>query len=130
MSFQPSTGLDHEPERGLPVVVPPSGRFIAQLFLVPFLIVASVVGVLLLVQWLVGGARSPADFLSKLDNPNTDVRWRGAEDLAQVLRRDNWLASDPRFALDLTERLQRVLRETAAESKETSQRSERAIGSY
>jgi hypothetical protein len=81
-----------------------------------------VVGVLLFVQWLVGSARSPADFLGKLDNPNPDVRWRGAEDLAQVLRRDDQLASDPRFGLDLTERLHQTLRETAAQAKETGQR--------
>jgi hypothetical protein len=102
----------------LPVVVPPSGRFIAQLFLVPFAIVASVVGVLLLVQWLVGSARSPADFLGRLDNPNRDIRWRGAEDLAQVLRRDDQLASDPRFGLDLTERLEHVFHDATSEAKE------------
>jgi hypothetical protein len=118
MSPVPPVSSQHEPERGLPVVVPPSGRFIAQLFLVPFAIVASVVGILLLVQWLVGSARSPADFLSRLDNPNPDVRWRGAEDLAQVLRRDDQLASDPRFGLDLVDRLERAIHDAASEEKE------------
>src|SRR6516162_2414761 len=103
--------IGHETDRGLPVVVPPSGKFIAQLFLVPFIIVASVVGFLLFVNWLVGSSRSPGDFLKKLDSSNTDVRWRAAEDLAQVLLRDDVLASDPKFALDLTERLEQSLRD-------------------
>jgi len=92
---------------GLPAVVPPTGRFIVRLFLVPFLIVSAVVCFLLLVDWLVTGRRNPQDFLNKLDSENLDVRWRGAEELAQVLLRDEDLATNPRFALDLTERLQR-----------------------
>jgi hypothetical protein len=122
MSLESTPSAEHESDRGFPVVVPPSGRFIAQLFLVPFLIVSSVVGVLLLVQWLAGGARSPADYLTRLDNPNSDVRWRGAEELAQVLRRDDQLASDVGFSLDLAERLQKALHDTAGKSKEPSRK--------
>jgi hypothetical protein len=122
MSDKRSASSDSDPERGYPVVVPPSGRFIAQLFLVPFFIVATVVGILLLVQWLVGRAHSPEDYLAKLDNPNRDVRWRGAEDLAQVLRRDDQLASDAHFALNLASRLQQALHEAEAESKGNAQR--------
>src|SRR5205823_1169386 len=73
-----SPGNDQEQARGLPTVVPPSGKFIAQLFLVPLIIVASVFGFLLFVNWLVGSVRSPSDFLNKLDSPNADVRWRAA----------------------------------------------------
>jgi len=102
---------EQESARGLPTVVPPTGKFIAQLFLVPFLIVTSVVCFLLFVNWLVGSARGPADFLKKLDSPNDDVRWRAAEDLAQVLIRDDALASDPKFCLDLTERLDQAARD-------------------
>jgi hypothetical protein len=108
--------------KGLPPVVPPSGKFIAQLFLVPFIIVSVIVGFLLLVNWLVGGARTPDDFLSKLDNPNPDVRWRGAQDLAQVLLRDDHLASNPKFALDLADRLRQALQSNAADEKELAER--------
>jgi hypothetical protein len=94
---------------GLPAVIPPSGKFISQLFLVPFLIVSAVVGFLLIVNWLVGGPQTPQQFLHKLDNPNPDIRWRGAEDLAQVLLRDSKLASDPHFTLDLAERVNKEL---------------------
>jgi hypothetical protein len=94
---------------GLPPVHPPSGKFIVQLFLVPGLIVALIVGVLLLFTWLFGGPRTPEQFLKKLDEGNPDVRWRTASDLAQTLRRDEKLASDPNFALQLAVRLRRTL---------------------
>src|SRR5438445_11013850 len=87
--------------RGLPAVVPPSGKFIVQLFLVPFLIVTLVVGFLITFSWLVGGARTPKDFLDKLDSPNPEVRWRGAEELAQYLQRVEALARSSSIALQL-----------------------------
>jgi hypothetical protein len=105
--MQDSLASKSDFSHGLPAVVPPTGRFIVRLFLVPFLIVSAVVCFLLLVDWLVTGKRNPQDYLNKLDNENLDIRWRGAEELAQVLLRDDGLATNPRFALDLTERLQR-----------------------
>jgi hypothetical protein len=104
--------------KGLPVVVPPSGKFIAQLFLVPFLIVTLVVCFLITINWLVGGARSPKDFLDKLDSANPEVRWRGAEELAQYLQREEALAANPAFALELCERLQTAVKELASQEKE------------
>ncbi len=107
----------NDPGKGLPSVVPPSGKFLAQLFLVPFLIVAVIVGFLLAIHWLVGGPRSPEEFLQRIDDPNPVVRWRAAEELAQVLQRDDHLAGDPKFGLDLADRLQRALQRSASESK-------------
>src|SRR3954462_8514150 len=98
-------------ERGLPPVVPPSGRFIAQLFLVPGLIVAGAVVVLLGFSWLAGGPRSPAAFLRGLDSPNTDIRVRSARDLAQVRKRDEVLALDPVFGLKLAGLLRQAMAE-------------------
>ena len=106
-----------DPAKGLPAVVPPSGKFIAQLFLVPFLIVTLVVCFLLTINWLVGGARSPQDFLNKLDNSNLEIRWRGAEELAQYLQRDEHLAADPVFALEVCDRLQSALLDLRALEK-------------
>jgi hypothetical protein len=94
---------------GLPPVQPPSGKFIVQLFLVPGLIVGVVVLIFLGFTYLFGGPRSPEAFLKKLDDENPDVRWRAASDLAQTLRRDPRLASDPNFALQLALRLRRRL---------------------
>jgi hypothetical protein len=109
----PETVPPSAPAPGLPPVVPPTGGFLAQLFLVPGLIVAGAVLLLLGLSWLVGGARTPEQFLKNLDNPNPEVRWRAADDLAQVLLRDERLASDPRFALDIAARLKRALDEAA-----------------
>jgi hypothetical protein len=113
-AIQPS---QPEPAKGLPPVVPPTGGFIAQLFLVPGLIVTGIVLLLLAVNWLIGGARTPEQFLKNLDNPNPEVRWRAADDLAQVLLRDDHLAADPGFALDLAERLRRGV-DSAAEAEQ------------
>src|SRR5262245_60581987 len=107
----PSVNHDHQAGKGLPVVVPLSGKFLAQLFLVPAVIVSAAVGVLLGFSWLAGGPRSPKDFLEGLRNPNPDVRWRTASDLAQVLPRDERLACDPSFGLDLAEHLRDALEE-------------------
>ncbi len=107
--------------KGLPVVVPPSGKFIAQLFLVPFLIVTLVVCFLITINWLVGGARSPKDFLDKLDSANPEVRWRGAEELAQYLQREESLAANPAFASELCERLQSAVKELASQERELAE---------
>src|SRR5258707_2685493 len=100
-----------EPVKGLPPVQAPSGRHIAQLFLVPGLIVAGAVTILLGFSWLAGGSRTPDQFLKNIDSANPDIRWRAANDLAQVLKRDDKLAADPVFGLRLTERFVRALDE-------------------
>jgi hypothetical protein len=100
-----------DPAKGLPPVVAPSGRFIAQLFLVPGLIVAGAVLVLLGFSWLAGGSRSPEAFLRDLESTNPDIRWRTASDLAQVLKRDEGLATDPVFGLKLADLLRQALGE-------------------
>src|SRR5262249_28391065 len=111
----------HDPH-GLPAVEPPSGKFIAQLFLVPLIIVSCLLGFTLLIRWWAGSPWRPEDYLEKLDDSNPDVRWRGAENLAQVLLRDDQLASDPKFALQLTERLRQALRSNLAEEKALAER--------
>jgi hypothetical protein len=94
---------------GLPPVSPPSGKFIVQLFLVPGLIVGLIVVLLLIVHWMFGGPRNPEAILKKLDDSNAEVRWREAADLAQILPRDQRLASDPVFGLQLADRLHKAL---------------------
>jgi hypothetical protein len=113
-----------DPVQGLPPVTAPTGKFIAQLFLVPLAIVGGIAVVFFGVFWLLGdmlgglgGPRTPAQFVDKLDRSNPDVRWRAAADLAQTLLRDDRLASDPQFALDLAERLQRA-RDAAAPTEQ------------
>jgi hypothetical protein len=96
---------------GLPPITPPSARFLAQLFLVPGLIVVVAVAILLGFSWLVGLSRSPERFLQDLKSDNPDVRWRAASDLAQVLKRDPVLASNPHFCLDLADLLEDAIRD-------------------
>jgi hypothetical protein len=89
--------------RGLPPVLPPSGTHIFKMFVVPLLIVGGLLLGAFLFLRLTGGSvvRSPQGFLADLRSGNPDVRARAAQDLAQVLLRDDQLASDPHFGLDL-----------------------------
>jgi hypothetical protein len=116
------------PPPGLPTVTPPSGGMFLRLFGVPALIVGGLVVVLILAQPLLSkasrfflgrswGSSSPEQFLRDLDNPNKEVRWRAASDLAQVLLRDDDLASDSAFALQLTQRLRHVVDSSATFEK-------------
>jgi hypothetical protein len=114
---------NHEPAKGLPPVAPPSGKHIVQLFIVPALIVAVALGILWVFERLVGGARTPEQFLRDLSNPNTEVRWRAASDLAQVLNRDQDLASNPTFALDLAGLLRQALRDGEEAERSWAERS-------
>jgi hypothetical protein len=111
-----------QPQPGLPPVAPPSGKFIVQLFLVPGLIVGLIVCVLLLFNWLFGGPRSREAFLSNLDNTNFEVRQRAAAELAQVLKRDDQLAGDAGFALELADRADRAREESASVERSLAER--------
>jgi len=111
-------------DNGLPPVQPPSGRFIVQLFVVPGTIVLGVV--VLLIAWssYISSSRTPEYFLQQLDSDNTDIRWRGASDLAQILKRpesasQKWKA-DPHFALELAQRLRTAIDELARRETETA----------
>src|SRR5438105_4351804 len=112
------------PTRGLPPVTPPSGRFIAQLFLVPGMIVLLAVLLLLAFRYVLGGGYEPTNFLKQLDSANTDIRWRGASDLAQVLKRPESmnLKSDPAFALELAQRLREGWDDLSLEEKRLDER--------
>lgn len=108
-----------DPGRNLPPVRPPSGRFIAQLFLVPGLIVFFVVLLVLAMNYMFVGGQTPEQFLNRIDSSNLDIRWRGANDLAQALKRKENLnlRTDVAFALDLCERLDKANRALVAEEK-------------
>jgi hypothetical protein len=113
---------------GLPPVAPPSGRFIVQLFVVPGLIVGVIVLVLLTGKWIFGDRGSPETFLKGLDDPNPEVRWRAAADLAQVLPRDPAMALNTGFALDLAERLQRAWENNRDDEKTRLEQVKKARG--
>ena len=114
---------DARRDPGLPTVTPPSGGMFFRLFGVPALIVGGLVLVLIVAQPMIGklgsflgrnwGSASPEQFLRDLDDTNPEVRWRAANDLAQVLLRDDVLASNSVFALQLTQRLRHTLDSSA-----------------
>jgi hypothetical protein len=108
-------------------VTPPSGRFIAQLFVVPSLIVLVAVLLLLGFRYATNTGHSPDYFLKQLDSDNPDIRWRAASDLAQILKRPEkeslkWKA-DAAFALDLARRLATALDDLATAEQEAAKRS-------
>jgi hypothetical protein len=107
------------PPDGLPPIKPPSGKFIAQLFLVPLLIALAVVGLFYTLQGMfgLGGLHTAEQYLRSFDQTNADVRWRAAQELAQVLPRDDKLATDAKFALELAERLRQALNDGLAGEK-------------
>jgi hypothetical protein len=124
----PNPSSNNEAPRGLPPVAPPSGRFIAQLFLVPGLIIAVGVFIYLGSSYLVRSSHTPESFLKELDSTNPEIRWRGAHDLAQVLKRPESvsLATNVPFALDLAERLDQALADVEKAEKETADKLEKA----
>lgn len=108
-----------EGDLNLPPVEPPSAGFIVQLFLIPALIIAVILGVYLLFGQL---AEADLDWRQQVvdvrsDNPH--VRWRGALGLAQMLDADaqrgdrsQQLARNPEIAATLVV----LFEETLAES--------------
>ena len=110
-----------KPDIGLPPVKPPSGRFIAQLFVIPGFIILVVVLLFLASAMWVKREREPDYFLRQLDSENLDIRWRGAADLAQILKRPEpatlrWKA-DPNFAFELADRLDLAFNDLLEEEK-------------
>ena len=89
----PSSEPDHNvpghsvgaPEE-LPPVEPPSARFIAQLFLVPALIVVAVIGVWALFGSIVSGDQDWSKLVEDMKSTNPHRRWRAAHGLAHLLQ--------------------------------------------
>ena len=76
----------------LPPVQPPSAAFIAQLFLVPGLIVLAIVVVWLLITRMARTEQDWSSLVRDLGSPQEHLRWRGAFGLANLLQTD---AGDP-----------------------------------
>ena len=76
----------------LPPVKPPSAGFIVQLFLIPALIVAAVVGVWALFGKMAAGEQDWRELVDEIKNTNEHRRWRGANGLATAdFNRDGYL---------------------------------------
>ena len=85
MSSSPETPRRISPEDTLPPVEPPSATFIIQLFVVPAAIVAIIVLVWTLFNWLAQMGNDPMSFVRALER-NNEARWQAAVNLADALR--------------------------------------------
>ncbi len=108
--------------RGLPPVTPPSFGFLAQLFVVPFLIVLVAVFLWLIFRTVTYAGNSPESILRNLDSANADIRWRRASDLAQILKRPEAesmkLKTNVWFAMELVERVHLAINDLELSEKE------------
>lgn len=76
---------DGRPEE-LPPVEPPSAGFIVQLFLIPALIVAAVIGVWALFGKMAESEEDWRQLVAEIGSSNPNRRWRAALGLAQIMR--------------------------------------------
>lgn len=120
MSEDQAVEKSFQPEE-LPPVEPPSAGFILQLFVVPGLIVAAVVGVWLLFGKLATGEQDWRGLVVELQHPNPHRRWRAALGLGQILKADQELGENGQH-LSQNQELARVLADiTASELTRNSQ---------
>lgn len=108
----------------LPPVQPPSASFIMQLFLVPGLIVAAVVGVWALFGKISSSEQDWRQLVAELRSTNDHRRWRGANALAQLLRSDaelrdkgQNLAGNEQIAQELSSLLEELLQESTKDAE-------------
>lgn len=106
----------------LPPVEPPSAKFIVQLFVVPGLIVAAIVGVWLLFGKLASAEQDWQALLADMKSSNEHRRGRGAMGLAQALAADQnrqtdgpRLATNPQVAQELSAFLADTLKSSSQE---------------
>ena len=106
----------------LPPVEPPSAKFIIQLFVVPGLIVAAIVGVWLLFGKLASAEQDWQALLADMKSSNEHRRGRGAMGLAQALAADQnrktdgpRLATNPQVAQELANFLAETLKNSSSE---------------
>lgn len=119
--MQPELPPSNGAPRGgaLPPVEPPSAKFILQLFLVPGILVAVIVGFIwIFFGWIGGGPSTPEEFLSGLKSHSELKRWKTAQELAQVLPRKKELRGNVPFALDIAELLESGMKNPAPKPAE------------
>ncbi|QDT52389.1 HEAT repeat protein [Caulifigura coniformis] len=112
----------------LPPVEPPSASFIVQLFLVPAIIVAVVIGLYVLFGKLAAGDTDWRQLVSDIKSDNPNVRWRAALNLAEGLDSDEarglegqHLASIPEIATALNDLTLQQLKSTVRNDEQQQQ---------
>ncbi len=96
----------------LPPVSPPTPGFIMQLFVIPLIIVALIVGVWLLIHWVVNRDMRPAELAKDIERLN-HASWQQALTLANQLRDEQGskLRGDHQLCTRLAHQLQRRIDE-------------------
>jgi hypothetical protein len=119
---EPASGEHNPLPPELPPVEPPSARLIAQLFLVPGVIVMVIVVLWLAVNRLASSEQDWRALAVNLESPSSDLRWRSAFGLAQMLHVDQQrtkesggpkLVTNPDLARRLASMLDRELKRGA-----------------
>ena len=90
----PATPSQPLPPENLPPVEPPSAGFIVQLFVVPGLIVAAIIGVWVMFGRIAEGRQDWRELVAELPSGNEQRRWRAALGLAQMLKADQAATTD------------------------------------
>lgn len=129
-ALSPAVPSNLQSPESLPPVEPPSASFIMQLFLVPGLIVAAVIGVWALFGQLSSGEQDWRQLIAEIRSTNEHRRWRGATSLAQVLRADaelgdagQKLSANPQIAQELANVMNELLQESVQDKELISQQS-------
>lgn len=112
----------------LPPVQPPSARFIAQLFLVPGLIVLAIIGLWLLVSRMASVEQDWRSLVTDIQSPHDHVRSRGIFGLAQQLATEQTavgggpkLSENHEVAQQLADYLIKELKRSAADDSSIKQ---------
>lgn len=109
-SSTPSSESTNWTQEQLPPVKPPTTGFLMQLFFVPMLIVAVIVGVWVMFGWLAQSGTNPKQLAENLRKLNKGS-WQDAYSLSDLLRnpREQELRQDAELAASLAETLQGLL---------------------
>lgn len=87
MSDTPAAPAPYSPDKNLPPVQPPTLGFLVQLFVIPALIVGSIVMVWMLIDWLAHMGNEPGKEIEILAS-GSKGRWQAAHNLAKELAQD------------------------------------------
>ncbi len=137
-SEEPSSDFARLPEE-LPPVEPPSAGFIAQLFLVPGLIVLGIVGVWLVVSKMASVEQDWGSLVRDIQSPQDHIRSRGIFGLAQQLVAEQnstapgqKLRDNPQVAQQLTDYLIKELKRSTVDEATIKQQAilSRALGIF
>lgn len=123
------------PPTELPLVDPPSARFIMQLFVIPFIVVVVLVCLLLVVYGLFGrlatSGQDALGYVQEIRSENENRRWRAAYELASLIYNEPKLANDPALLGELATLLQTELaKPRTPKTSEVARYLALAIGSF